>query len=625
MADRNPRPPATPWTARSRAAAHGPPTRRRRSDATRHRLRSRRRRRLAVLPLTLVVLLLGTVVAWSTAGRMTITEMTVVDEAGNTYTLEGSADLVLVPTDEETSTSDPEPTATETTTSSPEPTTTNTSLDSGGGGSTGDVRQLSGDVKATDGLTVPAGETYRFDPDKSTTLTVSSNIVVEGRLEMKPSSPDVVHTIRFTGADASQFAGGHAHEPVESDVGLWVTGDGQLDVQGTERAGWNRTGDDPTWRSSDELIVAPNEAGDHQTFSSFTKGDTVPSVTAPDGSVHRTEVANLTRNVVIEAVDGRAHVQFLHCQKPQSIRYATLRNLGVEGTLGRYPLHFHMCGDGSRGSVVEGVVTEGSRNHAFVPHASHGITFRDTVAYDTVEEPYWWDPSDRGDEVNNSNDVTFDHAAAFLIEPQDRPYSLDGFTLGSGSGNAVFDSVVAGNAGYKANAGGFMWPSSANKTENVWEFSGNVAHNNRGAGIGVWQNDANDHVVTDFVGYHNGHGISHGAYGNAYTYRDVLLFGNGTDLVQHALGPITFERFDLGTITIARHNVEKSATVSYRNVRVRDGITVNEDVGNKASPGVIEFRSSSPATDIERSQFEIESILSEITVRNSDGTTYRVR
>jgi hypothetical protein len=75
------------------------------------------------------------------------------------------------------------------------------------------------------------------------------------------------------------------------------------------------------------------------------------------------EVMDLTRNVRIEGTPGGpAHV-FIRSTKPQSIKYAQIRYTGVlkgtntsSGTSGRYGLHFHMMGDGSRGSVVEGVV-----------------------------------------------------------------------------------------------------------------------------------------------------------------------------------------------------------------------------------------------------------------------------
>ena len=106
---------------------------------------------------------------------------------------------------------------------------------------------LSGTVEAA-AVDVAAGAVLELDPDVSTTLTVTGNVVVEGLLRMRPRRPDVVHTLRFRDVDESRFVGGGGY-PVATDVGLWVVGAGALDLAGTPRAGWNRTGRDPSWRA----------------------------------------------------------------------------------------------------------------------------------------------------------------------------------------------------------------------------------------------------------------------------------------------------------------------------------------------------------------------------------------
>lgn len=310
--------------------------------------------------------------------------------------------------------------------------------------------RLSGNESFPRGFTVPAGQVWEFDPGASTTVRVRGNVVVAGTLRMRPSRASVVHTLRFEGIDERRIVGGHAHHPVDTDVGIWVVGDGVLDLRGTRRAGWNRTGTDPSWRPADELVVAPMTSGDHRTFAPFRQGSRVPSVTAPDGTVHRAEVANLTRNVRLHgggrnpsgilSDDGRFHVMFLG-NRPQTLRHVELRWVGprgphrrddTDGVLGRYGLHFHRRGDATRGSLIEGVVVRDAGNHAFVPHSSHGITFRDTVAFDTFESAYWWDAGDLTD------DTTYDHALAMNIKdyPSFRGYNVRGFSLGGASATA---------------------------------------------------------------------------------------------------------------------------------------------------------------------------------------------
>jgi hypothetical protein len=84
------------------------------------------------------------------------------------------------------------------------------------------------------GVTVEAGGRLAFDPNGSAELTSTRNVVVNGTLSMRPASSSVVQTIRVAGVDAARIVGG-GMDPVDSDVGLWVMGAGQLDLAGTPR------------------------------------------------------------------------------------------------------------------------------------------------------------------------------------------------------------------------------------------------------------------------------------------------------------------------------------------------------------------------------------------------------
>ena len=67
---------------------------------------------------------------------------------------------------------------------------------------------------------------------------------------------------------------------------------------------------------------------------------------------YRGEVANLSRNVVVESADpdkGRGHTMY-HRNSAGAISYAEFRSLGMEGVLGRYPIHFHLAGESMRKS-----------------------------------------------------------------------------------------------------------------------------------------------------------------------------------------------------------------------------------------------------------------------------------
>jgi hypothetical protein len=97
-----------------------------------------------------------------------------------------------------------------------------------------------------DSLTVGAGTTYCFDPTADTTVEIRNggNAIVSGVLQMRPANATVDHVLKFTGINESGYVGG-GDLPVATDPGLWVTGAGILDIAGTPKVAWNRTGDDP--------------------------------------------------------------------------------------------------------------------------------------------------------------------------------------------------------------------------------------------------------------------------------------------------------------------------------------------------------------------------------------------
>jgi hypothetical protein len=221
---------------------------------------------------------------------------------------------------------------------------------------------------------------------------------------------------------------------------------------------------------------------------------------------------------------------------------------------GRYGLHFHHCYDATRGSLVEGVVGWGLGSHAFVPHQSHGITFRDCISHDTFLDAYWWDFRE------DSHDTLYERCVASLVkfEPDFRGWTLAGFSLDQGIGNAAIGCVAVGVRG-NGSAAGFKWPEVAQGSPAVWEFRDCVGHNNRVNGIFTWQNTEQDHVIDRFVGYYNGHaGIDHGAYFNKYRYKRSHLYGNAwTGVLQHGAsiteGPCTFEDLIIDGAGIADH------------------------------------------------------------------------
>jgi hypothetical protein len=194
------------------------------------------------------------------------------------------------------------------------------------------------------------------------------------------------------------------------------------------------------WRVGDRVIVTATErdrgppavqpkAGDYRATDG---GPTVPSKDEPPLTEERTvvavagttltldrplahhhlgtgryrgEVANLTRNVVVESAEPagpRGHTMY-HRGSAGSIGYAEFRHLGKKGALGRYSIHFHLCGDTMRGSSVVGASVWDSDNRWVVVHGTDYLVVRDCVGYRSVGHGFYVEDGTETDNVFDRN------------------------------------------------------------------------------------------------------------------------------------------------------------------------------------------------------------------------------
>lgn len=289
-----------------------------------------------------------------------------------------------------------------------------------------------------------------------------------------------------------------------------------------------------------------------------------------------------------------------------TLKYFTVADSGSPN-LGDYPLHWHLNGSSTRGTVVEGVVVIDGKNHAYVPHGSHGITFKDVIAKNTRNDAFWWDAPGTNDcsdrdkfcTADNSNDTTYDHVlvdGVNIPHGEQNHHAVAGFRLGAGSGNVVRNSVAINIKGGK-NCSGFHWPSKANQNVggNVWLFANNFSQSPDCHGIFVWQNDSNNHVISGFTGS----GINHGSYGNNHVYRDFdVPYVN-----IHASG---WRAHDgrAGTVVAHRHRQQRQPTAIFTNVEI-DRFIVN-NAGDEPGHYVLN-NSGMSCTDVEYQAVEPES------------------
>lgn len=272
------------------------------------------------------------------------------------------------------------------------------------------------------------------------------------------------------------------------------------------------------WRVGDEVIVTGSEKNGYGSFRPGPGQDQQPqteqrTITAINGTTveldqplqfthrgtgeFRSEVANLTRNVTIESAtpDGvRGHTVY-HRFSRGSISHAAFNQLGKEGVLGRYPIHFHLAGDTMRGSSVVGVSIVDSHNRWVTIHGTQYLLVRDCVGYQSVGHGYFMED---GSEVYNLLDRNLGvHSyAGKRLPKQVLPFDQnDGAAFWWANGI----NTLTGNVGVESDQYGFRYdmqnrsnfdsripvrqPDGSSqvvdvRTLPIWRFENNEAHGN---------------------------------------------------------------------------------------------------------------------------------------------------
>jgi hypothetical protein len=412
----------------------------------------------------------------------------------------------------------------------------------------------------------------------------------------------------------------------------------------TARAGDTALGLEETvrgWRAGDRVIVTATRRGDRPR-GSFTEERFVKSVAARrvvldrpltydhlGQGAYRGEVANLSRNVVVESADPagvRGHTMY-HRHSAGAIRYAEFRHLGKQGVLGRYGLHFHLAGDTLRGSSVVGASVWDSANRWLTIHGTNYLVVRDCVGYRSIGHGFFLED---GTEVYN----VLDHNLAVGARPgKPLPGQALPFDQNEGAGfwwanslNTFTRNVAAENGQY-----GFRFEATPTsqlrlvlrvqrpdggyrkvdvRTLPFVRFEGNEAHSsvglygvNLGEGVaGVGPDRRHPFIIrglkvwdvhyafrpqvpclwAEGVRIHRAaYGVYHPNY-DRHVYRDVLIsqtdtepFNRGHDDLSVQYGPLTVEglTFDgcrsgaMPLIQITEDNPTGAAAAHFRNVR----------------------------------------------------------
>ncbi len=249
-------------------------------------------------------------------------------------------------------------------------------------------------------------------------------------------------------------------------------------------------------------------------------GYSPPVAPAPTVLDERAPVANLTRNIVIQGIDDAAwrsagfgaHVMVMDLRSKIVIDGVEMRRMGQAGTLGRYPMHWHMLSY-ANGSLLGDAVGHSIKNSAIwqsaqrciVLHATNGVEVRNNICHDIAGHAYFLEDAVERRNVIEGNLALMirSPAAGKALKVHETPIFQAG---ASGFWLTNPDNTVRANLAGDAQGNGF-WLSFARKPSGpsanvallpdrlpLGVFDDNIAHSNGQPGINL------DWVVQDEAG-----------------------------------------------------------------------------------------------------------------------------
>ncbi|MGI8911283.1 MAG: G8 domain-containing protein [Rubrobacteraceae bacterium] len=407
-------------------------------------------------------------------------------------------------------------------------------------------------------VTIPAGKTIVLDQNATlANLTMEGTLIfderdielsadwimVHGTLRIGTESAPFQHRANITLTDNTP-----GENPMNmGDKGLGVMG-GTLEVHGENRLSWTKLGahaakgsnkitlsETPDWRPGDRIAIASTDydrSQDEEATVTSVSGNTVTldrqlqyahwgTVQTFDGKPvdERAEVALLSRNVTIQgepvssASGFGGQIMVMDMTMNGMTQHATARLEGVElkamgqkNILRRYPLHFHMLGDGGANSYLKDSSIHHTFNRCVTIHGTNQLQVHDNVCFDHIGHGFFFEDGAETDNFleGNLGFGTREPEGEGLLPSDGNPAT---FWI-TNPDNIVRNNVAAGSDGIGFWLAFPLHPTGLSTNPNVWprftplgEFSGNTAHSNDGDGLHV-DGGPNPDGETDSTYYH---------------------------------------------------------------------------------------------------------------------------
>ena len=278
---------------------------------------------------------------------------------------------------------------------------------------------------ALDGLTINGKLTFADESDLALT---TEWIMVFGELQIGTEANPFQHKASITLTDnneGEQLMG-------MGDRGIMLSG-GTLNLHGNRTNAWTRLAstaeagattievlDASQWMAGDEIVLAstdfdPRQA-ERRTIAAVS-GNTL-TLTEPLAYMHfgkitygvdeRGEVGLLTRNIRIQASEDAAesrfggHIMAMVTSK-MYVEGVELSRMGQHLELARYPIHWHLVGDGGKGQYIKNAAIHDTFNRCVTVHGTNELRVENNITYNIVGHCFFMeDGIEHGNEfVNN--------------------------------------------------------------------------------------------------------------------------------------------------------------------------------------------------------------------------------
>ncbi len=245
--------------------------------------------------------------------------------------------------------------------------------------------------------------------DKKDLELTTEWIMVHGELDVGSEAKPFTHKATITLTDnvkSEEMAG-------MGDRGIMLSG-GTLNLHGVTTNTWTKLSktaeagatsievlDARGWKVGDEIVLASTDFNPRQaerrTISAI-KGNTISFDKKLDymhfGKItfdvdERGEVGLLTRNIKIQAsADAEqsffgGHVMAM-VTSHMFVEGVEFNRMGQNLTLARYPIHWHLVGDGGKGQYVKNSAFHDTYNRCVTVHGTNDVVVQNNVTYNTV-------------------------------------------------------------------------------------------------------------------------------------------------------------------------------------------------------------------------------------------------